>query len=352
MKNKVATLTDPVVAAKAAGLCYVSDDMPGIYRKKAGKGFSYVDAEGRPVRDPETLERIKSLGIPPAYTDVWICALPNGHLQATGLDARRRKQYRYHPEWRAVRDETKYAKMIAFGAMLPHIRKQVEADLRKQGLPKEKVLASLVRLLEATRIRVGNEEYAKANKSYGLTTFKNKHVAVEGNQLTFKFRGKSGKFHAISLQDKRIARIVCRLQDLPGQDLFQYLDDQGETQTLTSSDVNTYIQSIAGEEFTAKDFRTWAGSVSACQSLLECERCDSESQAKRMVAGVIKSVAERLGNTPAICRKCYVHPAIVEEFISGHLHDACKSLAKSARSMKELLPEEALLVAFLKARPA
>jgi DNA topoisomerase I len=312
-------VTDPVLSAKEAGLRYVSDAKPGIKRKKAGKGFIYIDAEGKRVRDSETLKRIRSLVIPPAWTDVWICADPRGHLQATGRDARGRKQSRYHPRWRAVRDETKYERMLLFGTALRSIRTRLEEDLALPGLPRNKVLATIVRLMERTLIRVGNDEYARQNHSYGLTTMRTKHVQVNGSTVVFSFRGKSGKSHTVGVEDRRLARIVRQCQDLPGYELFEYLDESGETHKIDSSDVNDYLRSISGEDFTAKDFRTWAGTVLASLALREFDEFTSETQAKKNVVEAIKAVAQRLGNTPAVCRKCYVHPAVLECYLTGKL---------------------------------
>lgn len=311
--------TDPALSAKEAGLRYVSDAKPGIKRKKAGKGFIYIDAEGKRVRDSETLKRIRSLVIPPAWTDVWICADPRGHLQATGRDARGRKQSRYHPRWRAVRDETKYERMLLFGTALRSIRTRLEEDLALPGLPRNKVLATIVRLMERTLIRVGNDEYARQNHSYGLTTMRTKHVQVNGSTVVFRFRGKSGKSHTVGVEDRRLARIVRQCQDLPGYELFEYLDESGETHKIDSSDVNDYLRSISGEDFTAKDFRTWAGTVLASLALREFDEFTSETQAKKNVVEAIKAVAQRLGNTPAVCRKCYVHPAVLECYLTGKL---------------------------------
>lgn len=312
-------VTDPVLSAKEAGLRYVSDAKPGIKRKKAGKGFIYIDAEGKRVRDSETQKRIRSLVIPPAWTDVWICADPRGHLQATGRDARGRKQSRYHPRWRAVRDETKYERMLLFGTALRSIRTRLEEDLALPGLPRNKVLATIVRLMERTLIRVGNDEYARQNHSYGLTTMRTKHVQVNGSTVVFSFRGKSGKSHTVGVEDRRLARIVRQCQDLPGYELFEYLDESGETHKIDSSDVNDYLRSISGEDFTAKDFRTWAGTVLASLALREFDEFSSETQAKKNVVEAIKAVAQRLGNTPAVCRKCYVHPAVLECYLTGKL---------------------------------
>lgn len=315
----VELVTDPVASAKAAGLRYVSDARPGIQRKKSGTGFRYIGPDGKPVRDKEVLGRIRSLAIPPAWVSVWICPSANGHLQATGRDAKGRKQSRYHPRWREVRDETKYERMMLFGKALPAIRERVEHDLARPGLPREKVLATIVRLLETTFIRVGNEEYARKNKSYGLTTMREKHVDVEGSTVKFKFQGKSGVRHTIDVNDRRLARIVKRCLDLPGYELFQYLDADGEPHTVDSSDVNEYLREITGEHFTAKDFRTWAGTVLASMMLREFEAFDSQAQAKKNVIRAIEQVAARLGNTPSVCRKCYVHPAVLDCYMSGTL---------------------------------
>ena len=279
---------------------------------------------GESVRDKMTLIRIRSLAIPPAWTDVWISPHENGHLQATGRDARKRKQYRYHSRWRQARDETKYAKIIHFAAALPKIRQQVDADLKLPGLSQRKVLATIVRLLETTLIRVGNDEYARTNNSYGLTTMQTKHVEVNGSKVSFKFRGKSGKWHAIELTDRRLAGVVSKCQDLPGQELFQYFDAEGIQRDITSSDVNDYLREIAGEEFTAKDFRTWAGTVLAALALEEFEKFDSQAQRKRNIVRAIETVAERLGNTPSVCRKCYVHPVILDSYLDGSMLDTLK----------------------------
>jgi DNA topoisomerase-1 len=331
-------VTDPAESAKEAGLRYVSDAQPGIQRKKAGKGFRYLDAEGKPVREAETLKRIRSLVIPPAWTDVWICASPRGHLQATGRDARGRKQSRYHPRWRAVRDETKYERMLLFGTALRGIRARVEEDLGLPGLPRNKVLATIVQLMERTLIRVGNEEYARENGSYGLTTMRRKHVEVRGSTVTFRFRGKSGKQHTVGVADRRLARIVRQTQDLPGYELFEYVDEAGDPRKVDSADVNDYLREISAEDFTAKDFRTWAGSVLASMALREFEEFGSETQAKKNVVEAIKRVAQRLGNTPAVCRKCYVHPAVLECYLAGKLD-------RRVRRQVEELNEEALWAA-------
>jgi DNA topoisomerase-1 len=343
--------TEPEQAAHDAGLRYVAPGgADGIWRRKRGAGFSYV-REGRTVRDPETLQRIRALVIPPAWTDVWICPQPNGHLQALGRDARRRKQYRYHTRWRAQRDQTKYERMIAFGKMLPRLRARVTADMAGPGLTRTKVIATVVRLLETTLIRVGNEEYARTNQSFGLTTLKNRHVAVAGDQVRFHFRGKSGKTHQITIHDPRIARIVKRCRDIPGYELFQFIDDQGQWQTIDSADVNEYIHQIAGDGFTAKDFRTWAGTVLMAGALILCPAVKSQAQANRHIVGAIKEVAERLGNTAAVCRKSYIHPAVIDAYREGELTSSRKG--HSTRRARNGLPaHEAAVLALLEHRLA
>ncbi len=345
-------ITDPVASAEAAGLVYVNDAGPGIRRKRAGRGFSYTGLDGKPIRDRAVLDRIKALGIPPAWTDVWISPDPRGHIQATGRDDKGRKQYRYHPRWREVRDETKYGRMMAFGAALPAIRERTDRDLRLPGLPRAKVLAAVVRLLETTRIRVGNEEYARANESFGLTTLRDGHAEIVDSRVTFRFRGKSGKEHVVDVRDRRLARIVKQCQDLPGQELFQYVDDDGDLQTVDSGDVNAYLREITGEDFTAKDFRTWAGTVLATIALREFETFDSATQAKRNIVQAIDTVAERLGNTRAICRKCYIHPAVLDAYLDGSLLDALKHDIETelTGSIGSLRPEEAAVLAFLHGR--
>ncbi len=334
-KNGIADLqiiTDPVEAAEEAGLRYVSDDRPGYTRKRKGDDFEYLDLEGKPIKDEQRLLRIKRLAIPPAYTEVWICPVPNGHLQATGRDARRRKQYRYHERWREVRDENKYEKMALFGEALPRIRKRVEADINLPGLPKNKVLATVVQLLERTFIRVGNEEYARENKSFGLTTMRDHHVDVKGSKMTFHFRGKSGVMHEVDVRDKKIARIVSKLQDLPGQELFQYVDDDGKRCDLTSQDVNDYLREITGQDFTAKDFRTWAGTVLAAMALNHLGPGQTKKEQKANIKNAVTAVSKLLGNTPAICRKCYVHPAVFESYLSG---TAIEGLKKKTEDVLE-----------------
>jgi DNA topoisomerase-1 len=345
---------DPPAAAKAAGLRYVHDDRPGIRREPLPGpegGFRYLDAHDRPVEDEATLERIRALAIPPAYTEVWICPHHNGHLQATGRDARGRKQYRYHAKWREVRDEVKYERMIKFGKALPLIRKEVDRALSLPGLPREKVLATIVYLLEATMMRIGNDEYARENKSYGLTTLRNRHVKIQGSDVQFRFRGKSGVHHDVKVHDRRVARIIQRSRDLPGQHLFEYVDDHGEPHTVGSGDVNDYLREIT-EEYTAKDFRTWSGTVLAAIALHEFEKFDSEAQAKKNVVRAIESVAEKLGNTPSVCRKCYVHPAVLDAYLDGAMVEGLLARAEEelAEDLHELEPEEAAVLAMLQQR--
>lgn len=327
-------MLDPVEAARAARLRYVHDTAPGIRRLRSGKGFRYRGPDGKAVKEEETLRRIRSLVIPPAWLDVWICTSADGHIQATGRDKKGRKQYRYHPRWRELRDETKYTKMISFGEALPRIRTAIEADLGRPGLPREKVLATVVRLLEVTHIRVGNEEYARKNQSYGLTTLRTDHLDIDGSTLRFHFRGKSGKEHDIDVRDRRIARIVRQCSELPGHELFQYLAEDGTRHAIESADVNAYLKAAAGEEFTAKDFRTWAGTVLAARALKQFTDITSKTQAAKNIAQAIKSVAEHLGNTPAVCRKCYVHPAVLDAYLAGALVGAsvATAAAEEARS--------------------
>ena len=346
--------TEPSQAARSAGLRYVTDDKQGFSRQRAGKGFRYLDTEGKELRDQDHLARIKSLAIPPAWTDVWICPTANGHLQATGRDARGRKQHRYHPRWRETRDETKFTRLIAFAKALPAIRSRMSADIKLPGLPRRKVLAAVVRLLEISLIRVGNDEYARDNKSYGLTTMRNHHVDVSGPRMRFQFRGKSGKKHAIDITDSRLAKIVKQCQDLPGQEIFQYIDDDGTQQDVKSEDVNEYLREIAGQDFTAKDFRTWAGTVLAAMALQEFEKFDSQTQAKKNVLRAIEAVAERLGNTPTICRKCYVHPMVLDAYMEGALLQTVRQRAQEQwnSSMTKLRSEEAAVLALLQKRLA
>ena len=334
-------------AAQEAGLRYASDDRPGIRRHRAGRGFRYVGPDGEPVTDENDLKRIKHLAIPPAWTDVWICTDPRGHLQATGRDAKGRKQYRYHERFRAMRDETKYERILEFAHTLPKIRARVDADLRSAKLTRERVLAAIVRLLELTLIRVGNEEYAKANASYGLTTLREKHVAVDGSLVRFRFNGKSGKAHDVGIRDRRVARVIRALQELPGQDLFTYVDDDGDVKPVRSEDVNEYLREITGDDFTAKDFRTWAGTVIAATELAALEPVKNERYAKKNVTAAVARVASRLGNTPAVCRKCYIHPAIVDAYIAG---DLVALHAKHEGDAVDLTSEEAKVLRFLERR--
>jgi DNA topoisomerase-1 len=344
--------SDPTAAAKSAGLRYVTDSMRGIVRERQGEQFRYADADGNTVDDPDTLARIKSLVIPPAWTDVWICPLPNGHLQATGRDAKKRKQYRYHPRWRNVRDEVKYERMLNFGKALPSIRATVDAALKLPGLPREKVLATIVHLLEVTMMRIGNEEYARTNKSFGLTTLRARHVKVDGKAVEFHFRGKSGVFHTIKVEDRRLARIIARTRELPGQELFQYVDHDGERHTIGSADVNDYLRAITGEDYTAKDFRTWSGTVLAALALHEFEKFDSEAQAKKNIVRAIESVAEKLGNTPSICRKCYVHPAVLDAYLDGTIVEALRERAHQqlVDGVHDLSSDEAAVLGLLQQR--
>lgn len=343
---------DPMMAAKSAGLRHVVDIAPGIRRTRRGKNFEYRDAQGHRIKDVRTLARIRQLAIPPAWTEVWICPREDGHIQATGRDARGRKQYRYHVDWRAVRDETKYERTIAFGQALPRIRRQVVKDLRRPGLGRAKVLATMIRLLETTLVRVGNEEYAKSNGSIGLSTMQDRHVKVAGGKLQFSFRGKSGKYHRIELHDPRLAKIVRRTQDLPGQELFQYIDEEGNRQQVASDDVNTYLREIAGAEFSAKDFRTWAGTVLAAMALAQFERFDTQAQAKRNLVVAIEQVAQRLGNTPAVCRKCYIHPVVLQSYLNNGTLEILRQRTDEAlgHDIPGLSGAEGAVVAFLRAR--
>ena len=305
----------PERSARLAGLRYFLDDGPGITRRSSRGGFRYCTPAGVPVRDEAVLKRIRSLAIPPAWTGVWICPRDDGHLQATGRDARGRKQYRYHPRWREVRDETKFSRMADFAQALPRIRRRVSQDLARAGLPREKVLAAIVRLLETTFMRVGNEEYARENESYGLTTLRTRQVHVRGERLRFRFRGKAGVEHRIELRERRLADVVRRIQDLPGQELFQYRDEAGETRAIESADVNAYLKEIAGDAFTSKDFRTWAGTALASKALERAGPCRSLAEARRNVVLAVESVARQLGNTRAVCKKCYIHPKVLDEYL-------------------------------------
>src|SRR5437762_1807601 len=325
-----AVAPDSAEAAEEAGLRYVNDEEPGYSRRAKGKDFEYLDTEGKTIRDEQRLLRIKRLAIPPAWTEVWICPSLNGHIQATGRDARGRKQYRYHDRWREVRDENKFDRLAEFAKTLPKIRRRVARDITLADLPREKVLATVVRLLERTFIRIGNEEYARENKSFGLTTIKNRHVTVKGAHLRFRFRGKSGRQHQVDVTDRRIAKIVAKCQDLPGQDLFQYVSDDGEVRNVTSQDVNDYLREITGNDFTAKDFRTLAGTLLTAIGLSVQPNFESKKQAKANINNAVSAAAEVLGNTPAICRKCYVHPAVIEAYLNGTLIAGLTSARKSA----------------------
>jgi DNA topoisomerase I len=343
-------VTDAADAAEDAGLRYVSDTHPGYTRKRTGESFQYFDIDGKVIRDESRLLRIGRLAIPPAYHDVWICPLPNGHIQATGRDDRGRKQYRYHERWRAIRDENKYDRILTFAAALPKIRRRVQADLKLPALKREKVLAAVVQLLERTFIRVGNEEYARQNKSFGLTTMKDHHVKVRGKKLRFRFRGKGGKEHEVDLMDRRVAKIVRELQDLPGQDLFQYFDDEGKLCDISSQDVNDYLREIAGADFTAKDFRTWAGTVLTAMALNAQEKFASEKEAKSNVKNAIAAAAKLLRNTPTICRKCYVHPAIVESYLNGDLIEGLQTKLDGAGELPDFSDDERAVLNFLRRR--
>lgn len=347
-----ALVSDPAHSARLAGLRYIGVPQDGIVRRRSGRGFSYRDADNRRVTDLDTLRRIRALAIPPAWTDVWICASPNGHVQAFGRDARGRKQYRYHARWRETRDENKYARMLAFARVLPTIRAQVERDLNRSGLPREKVLATLVCLLETTLIRIGNEAYRRANGSFGLTTLRDRHVDVNGSQVRFSFRGKAGKEHVIDVRDPRMARIVRRLLELPGRAVFQYLDENGERRTIDSSDVNAYLAEITGADFTAKDFRTWAGTVLAARALDEVREFTSAREAKRNIVRAVERVAARLGNTPAICRRSYVHPEVLQAYLDGVTIGALKERTEGTLSNGNgaLHPEEGVVLGLLQQR--
>jgi len=349
MSTQITTDVEPKEIAEYAGLIYVNDKKPGITRLKEKNRFKYFSVSGKEITDEKEIKRLNALAIPPAYTGVWICPKPNGHIQATGRDAKGRKQYRYHKRWREASDENKYTKMIAFGKALPTIRKQMNKDLSLPDMPREKVLAAIVYLLEVTLIRVGNEEYVKENHSFGLTTMRNHHVDIAGPKMTFKFKGKSGKQHNIKLKDKRLARIVRKCKDLPGQDLFEYVDDNDQIATVSSTDVNEYLNHMTNEHFTAKDFRTWAGTVLAVCALQEFLEFDTEAQAKKNIVAAIEKVAERLGNTPSICRKCYVHPEIFTAYMDRQLIKFLKQQTEE-KSLQDMCPEEAAVLIFLEQR--
>jgi DNA topoisomerase-1 len=344
--------SEEALAAAEAGLVYVSDAGPGITRKAINGRFAYYDSKGELIRDDAVLRRVRALAVPPAYSDVWICPKANGHIQATGRDAKGRKQYRYHPRWTEVRDHNKYEHMVAFARGLPRLRARLRADMRRTGLPREKVLATIVYLLENTLIRVGNEDYAQANKSFGLTTLRNRHVAVDGGALRFRFKGKSGKAWNVTLRDRRVAKVIRACQDLPGQHLFEYLDGDGQVRTVDSSEVNAYLREASGQDVTAKDFRTWHGTVLAALALSEFEGFDSQAHAKKQVKAAIERVASRLGNTPTICRKCYVHPEIFKTYLDGALVSEIKGEIETELrdELETLRPEEAAVLALLSKR--
>ncbi|WP_025873105.1 DNA topoisomerase IB [Methylobacillus glycogenes] len=334
---------DMLLSAKSAKLRYMQDSSPGLGRKRAAKGFRYIDSEGKPVRDADVLARIKALAIPPAWREVWICPHAHGHLQATGIDARGRKQYRYHAKWRKVRDQAKFEHMVDFALHLPLIRERVAQDLARPGLNMHKVLALVVALLEQTMIRVGNDEYARSNQSFGLTTLRNRHVDIKGGSLVFHFKGKSRVEHAIELQNARLARLVRRIKELPGQALFQYLDEDGQRHAVSSTEVNDYLKEISGRDYSAKDFRTWSGTVHTFMALSACEPSANDSEAKKNVMAAVTAAARKLGNTPTICRKCYVHPAIIETYLLGKAfaagtgEDEREQLALAEKKVLELL---------------
>jgi DNA topoisomerase I len=352
-KRRAAAPVEPEAAARAAGLTYTSDTQPGYSRRKRAAGFVYLKPSGVVLKDPRELARIRALVIPPAWSAVWICADARGHLQATGRDARGRKQYRYHPQWRVVRDETKYHRTIAFAQALPAIRRRTASDLTGSGVTKVRVLAAVVQLLEKTLIRVGNDEYARQNRSYGLTTLRDGHVQVEGHRLTFAFRGKSGVEHEIDLEDRRLARVVKACRDIPGYDLFQYYDERGDRRTVGSADVNEYLREITGEGFTSKDFRTWAGTVLAAQLLRDFDAFDSEAQAKKNIVRAVEAVAKRLGNTEAVCRKCYIHPAVFDAYLDGGMRATVAGRAqRQADAAGRLTEAEAAALGLLQRRLA
>lgn len=342
-------VTDPADSAKAAGLRYVSDERPGFTRRRRGKGFVYLDKQGNVIRAEAELARLRALAIPPAWTEVWVCPYANGHIQATGRDAKGRKQYIYHLRWSEVRNETKFEKTLAFSAALPEIRRKIHEDLSRPGLPREKVLSAIVRLLETTLVRVGNEEYARTNDSFGLTTLRDPHVTIDGVTLRFRFKGKSGIEHDIELRDRRLARIVKRCQDLPGQELFQYIDEDGATRTVDSADINEYLRDIAQQDFTAKDFRTWAGTICAVYALKEIGAGSSATETKKNITQAVKQVAKQLGNTPTVCRKYYIHPAVLQAYGEGTLLSIFPTeTTADDRPDDGLYPQEIVVMNFLK----
>jgi DNA topoisomerase I len=350
--SEIQTIVDVHEGVALAGLRYVTDEGPGIGRKRSGKGFVYLQASGARISDPRVVRRLKSLAVPPAWTDVWMCPSAEGHIQATGRDAKGRKQYRYHTAFREMRESVKFEHLFAFAKALPRIRAQVALDMAKPGLAREKVLATVVHLLETTLIRVGNDDYAKHNKSYGLTTLRNRHVKIEGSEIRFRFTGKSGKQWSLTLRDRRVANIIRACQGLPGQDLLQYRDDAGKLHAVASSDVNAYLKDITGQDVTAKDFRTWAGTLLAALALTELEIFETLAQAKRNLRAAIALVSDRLGNTPTICRKCYIHPEVLNAYLEGKLVLEAKADVESAliSELDQLQPSEAALLAMLRTR--
>jgi DNA topoisomerase I len=344
MSDEIAS--DGIATAQLAGLRYTTEEQPGICRRRRGRGFTYVDPEGVPVRDEGELRRIRRLAIPPAWTEVWISPTRLGHIQATGRDARHRKQYRYHERWREIRDDAKYDRLVDFARALPRIRERVDADLARPGIPLERVLALAICILEETFMRVGNIEYARANGSFGLTTLRARHVEVDGSRIVFRFRGKSGKEHEVDFRDRRLARVIARLEQLPGQELFRYLDDNGELRTIGSDDVNAYLREISNEDLSAKDFRTWAGTVLAARALAGLGPARNERIARKRVTQAIDVVAAQLGNTRAVCRKCYVHPGILDAYAAGDLPAALRRPEKAGKS-HGLSTHEAAVAAML-----
>jgi DNA topoisomerase I len=344
--SAAAATPPPELTAWVARCRYVDDKGPGIRRKTNSKDFHYFAADGNEIADAATLARIRSLAIPPAWTDVWICPIADGHLQATGRDAKGRKQYRYHPRFREAREETKFERALAFARLLPKIRRQVDRDLKRPGLPRDKVMATLVRLLEITLIRIGNDEYARSNGSFGLATMRGRHVDVAGSKIAFRFRGKSGKTHEVNVTDARVARILQRCAGLPGEELFQYLDENGEPRSIEAADVNEYLRRVAGEDFSTKDFRTWAGTVLALEALRRAP-ADTVTARQRALTEVVRQVASRLGNTPAVCRKCYIHPAVTEAYLAGQLDRVERALRAGKGTARGLSAPEVDLTLLL-----
>lgn len=345
-----AVIDDPQRSAREAGLRYVQDNRPGYTRKRAGRGFVYYDTKGNRITEPGELQRFRSLVLPPAWKDVWICPSPSGHIQATARDAKGRKQYRYHPSWNVVRNQTKFNRMIVFGEKLPLIREHASQQLSLRGMPRNKVLAVVVTLLETTLIRIGNAEYSRSNGSYGLTTLLNEHAQVNGSTVEFSFRGKSGKEHIIDVRNRKLAAIIQKCQELPGQELFGYIDEDGTAVDIDSNDVNDYLQTITGEEITAKDFRTWGGTLYALETLCSRGLCNDATERKLALQQAVRATAGRLGNTPAVCRKYYIHSAILSAFERGHLLADVEQCAAEAgnEQCKGLSQREQVLLLFLR----